>query len=576
MATSQNQINPAYLLDPSLYGDQQAIDQQRQLAQLLMTQGLTSPGGTESVGGVAIRRSPFEGAGRLAQLLSGQSIQGQANVASQSLMQRQAQALAPMFGIGQPGQPQQSEPGQVANVNGAPSQMTGAPSGNATPAGMLGMPGMNPMQAYMSYATNPDKYMEAYLKGYTPNDTTIAARQGGVDPQMANRLALIKSSTDPKILGMQQAGMSPDMIYRAIFGENAKGAEISRRPGEGYANPMTGEAGMVGKIPEGANVTGPPGPNGQVSLTPMPGNTGVLTGNSAATGAGTAQNKMMTIKDADGNEQHMTEAQAIEYTKGGQSASQFNFKGLTGDPAEVRRNMIEHGAFGVLGAFDQQQNKLPGFKSGQSTIAAASATKAGALPQEEMSTKWTKLTADNSNAQTVVSRLQNIRELAEKAITGGEQERRDYLNSLFATVGFKPNIEAKTAGDLLDKNAAQIATALRMGSSGGTDALQTLVQAANPNRHMTKEAIAEAVDQLSASQQMTQAKANTLGPVANARDPQSYNAKEIAFDQAADPRIWQIKAMNAAQAQQFLSKLPPNVAADLKAKAMKLKELGAL
>ena len=211
MATSQNQINPAYLLDPSLYGDQQAIDQQRQLAQLLMTQGLTSPGGTESVGGVAIRRSPLEGAGRLAQLLSGQSIQGQANMASQALMQRQQSSLQGLFA-------QQQESAGPSN-----SQLALALGGGPTNANAQAMDSLQPQQPQVQNRPSilpripgdnngmlssiaigdPSKYAEMIATANAPTDATKQALQGGFDPQYANKMAFLKATTDPKILAMK-------------------------------------------------------------------------------------------------------------------------------------------------------------------------------------------------------------------------------------------------------------------------------------------------------------------------------------------------------------------------------------
>lgn len=580
------QFNPAYLTDPALYGDQQAIEQQRQLADLLMKQGVTPLGGTESVGGVAIRRSPLEGAAKLAQLLSGQQMYRDTNTASQALMQRQAQAMMGMFG----GQPQsggmgtaEASPGAVpaapnGGIAGGQGPALGAAMGGqaapATPAGSLGLPGMSPMQSMLGYSMNPDKYMESFLKGYTPNDTTIQARQAGVDPQVANRLALIKSSTDPKILAMQQAGLGPMQIYQAIYGEASKNAEVSRRPGEGYSNALTGEAGMVGKIPEGANVTGAPGPNGQVSLSPMPGNAGVLAANSAATGAGTSTNDMMSVELPNGQKQNMTRAQAVQYANGGQGDG-YNFQIKPGTEAEMRSQIQQSGDFGALGAFDKQAGaaRMPGFQSGQSTASAAGATKAGALPQETLETRFTQLRDANGQAETTNSYLQNIKDLSGKASTGQFADKIQYVNSLLAPFSERAT-DAATANNLLDKYSNQIVA--RLGQGGlGTDAARSILQSAYPNSHMTQAAINDAADNLMGANKMIQAKTRMLSPLATARDAAGYQQAEQAFDQAADPRIFQIANMPAAQAQKYIASLTPEVQADLRKRAAMLKQMGA-
>lgn len=232
-------------------------------------------------------------------------------------------------------------------------------------------------------------------------------------------------------------------------------------------------------------------------------------------------------------------------------------------------------------AFDAYSRQLT---NGGPTVGAAPVTpelapgvaEGATLGQKELSDKGKQLTSDNSAAQTVISRLQNIKMLAPGAIAGGETSRRDYFNSLLALGGIKGAEDAKTASDLVDKNASQIVGALRMGSGGGgTDALQTLLSAANPNRHMTKEAIQEATDQLIASQNALQAKAKLLNPHYMARDPQAYAAKELTFDSNADPRIWQLNSMSPADQAKFVKNLPPDAAAELLKKRQVLKSLGA-
>lgn len=567
-------MNPAYLVDPSLYGDQQAIEQQRQLAQLLMTQGLTPQGNSEVIGGVAIRRSPMEGAAKLAQLLSGQGIQRDSNMASQDLMQRQAAAMGSMFGMGAPQQGAGPALGAALGHGYTPQGDTQGYTpgvGSATPAGALGLPGMNPMQSLMSYSMNPDKYMESYLKGFTPNDTTIGARQGGVDPQMANRLKLIKESTDPKILGMQQAGMGPMQIYQAIFGEAAKTAEIDRKGGNQYLNTLTGESGMVPKIPENANPIGSPLPNGSLpGVAPIAGGAGVISSNAAAQERAKEENKFVTGVPGPGGVPTSGFVSDVVGSPASGAAPTFNI----GDPAVARQQIVASGDKNLLAQFDRQYPQSKVIQGQTPAEAKGAADSQGAVTQS-----WEKLSSDNRQAQTVISRLQNIKSLAPKAISGTESGRLDYLNGLLSVAGIQSATDAKTASDLVDKNAAQISSALRMGSgSGGSDALQSLLQAANPNRHMTKEAINEAVDQLTASQELVQAKARLLQPnaIGPGRNPDTYATRETVFDQNADPRIWQYKAISdPAQRKAFaqrVMKQDPQFADKIKA----LEGIGAL
>jgi len=206
-------------------------------------------------------------------------------------------------------------------------------------------------------------------------------------------------------------------------------------------------------------------------------------------------------------------------------------------------------------------------------------TKAAEGQQGAVDAKWADLNASNSSAQTVIARLQTLKSLAPAAISGAQSERRDFYNGILSLAGMKTAADAKTASDLVDKNAAQIVSSVRMGQGGaGTDALQTLVQSANPNRHMTVQAMQDAVDQLVSVQQMTQAKARMLQPVAvgGGRDPAAYSQREVQFDQNADPRIWQYQSItDPAQRKAFaqgVMKQDPNFATKIQA----LEKMGAL
>jgi hypothetical protein len=166
--------------------------------------------------------------------------------------------------------------------------------------------------------------------------------------------------------------------------------------------------------------------------------------------------------------------------------------------------------------------------------------------QNTMTGSYKSLMGANNSAQTVQARLDQIAQFSKQAILGGDTQWRDYANNLMSIVQQAGGTwqgdaatDRKTAGDLLDKNASQIALAIGAGSQG-TDALRSLAAAANPNRHMTQPAINEAVAQLQASAQVQQAKAQVLTPLYNAGNPQAYNTAEQQFDKNADFRVWQI------------------------------------
>lgn len=174
---------------------------------------------------------------------------------------------------------------------------------------------------------------------------------------------------------------------------------------------------------------------------------------------------------------------------------------------------------------------------------------------KQMQDRWGQLRDQNTSAQTVISQLQNISQLAPAAITGAEADRRAYANGLLSLVGLPSAENAKTATDLLDKYSNQIIAKLGQGGLG-TDAARAIVSAGNPNSHMTVQAIKEAVRNLTGQYQMVQAKTGLLQQFANSNDAAGYTRAESQFDKNADPRIWEWQSIqDPAERQQFALKV---------------------
>ena len=194
---------------------------------------------------------------------------------------------------------------------------------------------------------------------------------------------------------------------------------------------------------------------------------------------------------------------------------------------------------------------------------------------QQMQQRWGALRDQNANAQTVISQLQNISSLAPAAITGAEADKRAYVNGLLSLVGVPGAEDAKTATDLLGKYSNQIIAKLGQGGLG-TDAARSIVEAGNPNAHMTVPAIQEAVRNLQGQYQMVQAKTNLLQQFANGNNPAAYSKAETAFDQNADPRIWEYQSIqDPVMRQQFAAgvlKQDPKFGQKIQA----LEKLGAL
>jgi hypothetical protein len=271
--------------DPNVQAQAALIQQRQALAQAMLQQGM-QPVDTSnrSIGGIGYRISPMEGLAKILQAYAGnkgmqQGAQDQAALAGQ--------AYGALLSRLQPQSPPSFDPSQVSQAQqGALS--TGAAAGSVGPtndnaarlalalkAAQPANPGtppnpMNPTNAPADLLAGvqagfiPEKLGELMMKPYTATAATQAAVQGGMPIATANQAQFAKDTTDPKILAMQQAGFSPDLIKAAMMGETAKAAEIERKPGQQFVNPMLGASGMVPKLPDYANPVGAIAPNGAV------------------------------------------------------------------------------------------------------------------------------------------------------------------------------------------------------------------------------------------------------------------------------------------------------------------------
>lgn len=322
MATSY----PIFNSDPNAQAQAALLDQRQQMAQMLLQQGFQPMGGTESVGGMAIRKSPLEGLAKLLQIYSGgKGLQDiamkRAELASEAYgnqLKLNQEQTPPSYGQDQllgastkaffdGGQGGDYE-NRMARALMAQEPNPGTPFNPRNPSNIPARL-LTDFQAGMI----PKEVFDAQVAGFKPTEATIAARQGGFDPVLANQQAFAKTVTDPKILAMQQAGFSPEMINRAMMGETAKAAEIERKGGNQFVNPFLGSSGIVPKIPDYANPVGGIAPNGAIpgGVSPMPGAQGVAMGNSQATSTGSANGSILNVTTPDGSVIPMRGGQAV-------------------------------------------------------------------------------------------------------------------------------------------------------------------------------------------------------------------------------------------------------------------------
>lgn len=168
-----------------------------------------------------------------------------------------------------------------------------------------------------------------------------------------------------------------------------------------------------------------------------------------------------------------------------------------------------------------------------------------------------------SAAPTRIAALQTIMQEAPAALTSGGDWRRRLLQQFSGVY----ELDTQTANDVMAKNLALLA-----GNAGNTDAARALAEMANPNSHMTKEAIAQTGAQLLGIERKNQAAAQFF--TGTPTNDSSYAQKMVQWNRLADPRLFEYANLPADQKAAWMKKLPPGVRADLGMKAQALEQAG--
>lgn len=492
-----------------------------------------------------------------------------------------APSYSSMFG------PASTAPGMMAQTSGAPAQTSGASIYGRSPQqlfqqGMLmNMAGIQGGGDMMRIAVEHDPSLAAMM----PTDITKMGMQGGMSPdeiQAANRAGVTKANyiaptaLRTPIYFNPQTGKTEvvpaDQLaqgYGAMYGAEAR-AQAGYKPMQVWdPNANGGQGGYVyqttTQVSDAANGGGASGGTG----VPTGGLAGIFA-QQESNGGKTDPSNPFQIQQATFNRfaqpgeswnnvaDRNTVAQRMltqfNQQYGGDlgriATAYFSGEGNVAPPGSATpflRNVADSNGKTVSSYVGDILGRAGGMTpSGQGApMAAQPPLGQGQFAQgqvQQMQQRWGSLRDQNANAQTVISQLQNISSLAPAAITGAEADKRAYVNGLLSLVGVSGAQDAKTATDLLGKYSNQIIAKLGQGGLG-TDAARSIVEAGNPNAHMTVPAIQEAVRNLQGQYQMVQAKTNLLQQFANGNNPGAYSKAETAFDQNADPRIWEYQSI---------------------------------
>lgn len=513
MATAFGLDQLGSLYDPNIAVDQQALMRQMAIAEALRKQAQT-PVDTSNrqIGGVAYKVSPMEGLAKALQAYQANQADTTNDQSRLALAQRMAQALKGMM------------PG------GAPDAPSGAPAGAPTAGG-----------------GSPMGIGDLVQMG-------VANDIGG--PEAAKIMGQ-RFNTPEAIQVLRGKGVDPKAMGAAELGEAQRKVSDATSAGRGAVN-IPGAPGPVA-IP-----TAPPGSS-------MAWNPQTQTWESKAVLGG-----LPAVKAA-------ATAQTLGANPGFDNKGQpLPFDEIVPPDVQAKRDETRKQIIGS----ELGQEKNPAVRADlQTEINATRGGRAYPAPplgtegsQKALDTAWNAQVTKNREAQNTKSYLQNIVTAAEKgAIVGPGAERRELIQGMFQLAGIKEdvNTNATTQTQLLDKYSNQIVA--RLGQGGlGTDAARAILASAYPGKHMNVDAIREAAANLNGAQEMEQAKTRLLQSAAAKRDKPEYDRREIAFDQAADPRIWQYAGIRDPQQKkafaQTLIQQDPSFAERVKA----LKDLGVL
>jgi hypothetical protein len=526
-----------------------------------------------------------------------------------------------------PGQPTPQAYASALGATGGVAPQQGG--GLLSPGGPLNPNGMPTTAAAMMYMS-PEGQKELFKStaaAYAPTAATLQARQGGFDTAQANQRAFAHDTFNAPVTGtgifrdpysMKPVAFNPEIPSGGtpLFDASGNVGAINSIPnaqnvmqgnasataaGSAQFKPVqvynretnqmeySNEAAVTNPAPGsgvGVNNPGNLKPGGKFAQYPdMQTGLAALDNNLQSygkSGINTVEgviNKWAPPSDNNDTKSYIQDVQTRLGLKPGQKIDLSN--PLQRQALSTAIALHENGPSGVFGSGQGTSSGRPA--AAPPLGATVTADKGAGNLQDELSKKWTDLSNQNLQSQSTISYLQNIKDLASKAAVGPMSDRLNFVNGLLSMAG--PNaksiagseraVDAVTANNLLDKYSNQITA--RLSANGmSTDSARSILQSAYPNSKMNQPAINEAADNLIGASQMTQAKARLLTPLANARNATEYNNTETKFDQAADPRIWQLQNMAPADQAKYVASLSPSVAQMLFKNRQVLKGMGAL
>lgn len=514
---------------PQFQGNLYDLQTKQALAQALMQKGLQGDLENYRPAGGGYAYVPKYGAGsaiaQLGQALLGGALQQQASQGLTDLGAQQAAAYQQMFAPTTETQQATVEmpPTQQAPLSfglGAGGGFTaGAPDaaraalGNAlapqvtrTTQAPLNPMGMNPRAAgFLAQTIGLPEFAKSFIApSFKPTDATLAAMQGGFNPQLANQAQFRKDTYVAPTAG------GAGTVYRDPFTNQVIGS-----------NPMVGENQEVLYRPDGTPV-----------IRTIEGAAQSQQEMARAKALGAAGAETVAGFDAAGNPVYVNKAAlATGQGQGGQAPAAGRFGGYQAP-----------GGGGIRPALS------PAEQEGQIGIAKGNVGMYNTL----------KDTASNSAERT------NILDTLEAYANGRTQYGPGWTGRIENLAAINAKLPSGLAFGSNDVSNAQIVQKMAsnliqqyqksMGGTG-TDKQFELVMHGTPGADMTNKAMQEVIPKLKSMEIALQAKANAADSwlAANNNNPASLNKFETTWRQNYDPRIYQMSMMSPDQRNAFMS-----------------------
>lgn len=596
------------MLAPDIATQQTQLTRQQQLADMLRNQALAPDGGTQVINGWAVRKSPLEGVSKMAQALMGGYIQNNADEKQMALSKALQGRMGDILGSGNG-----SDPASAALTQGAAEQPSQADeTGALVNQGGVGPTVQNAARMDAMPAPQPNNFnMANLLKGQVIGDLGGQAAGAAYWDQFK-----------------PTEGMKSDK-YLGITPEQSRTSELAKRLKEGYIAPT--RLGEGAYADSNGNVQGLPtaapagfinarGPDGQWTTVPVTGGLDAVQESTRATTLGKTlgtlgqgfddQNRPTyflglppgTVNAPQGGSSNPAGRQPVLPGSNMLSRAQPGAQSAPSSSAPMDlNNMSQPERDKVMAGARAQFGLQPGSAPGSSVQGPSAAATAAPLPQptiirpgnapgqnEYMQTTATAagkrtndLVSTAADSPTRVNVLDNIISLSKSGVASGPNA--EWINKVKGTMegvpGFTGWKDDVTGYQELKKYMAQNGIRAWQAAGGsGTDAQLSAAMAANPNEKMNPKAVQAMANWTKAGEIALQGKANAAQS-AGIATPQDQAKFEATWRQNMDPRIYQMRVMEPAEANAFvtnLKKTDPTGYATLLKKAQILKQMGGL